>query len=102
MSTDPIAMCELLVGLPEVAAKDRPVVELTDLPCFGTPVVLVWRKRRWVCQQGCGSFTEHPPGSLHHGCGSPTVQPVGRQLRWVVMAGRCPRSLRISVVGGMR
>jgi transposase len=29
--------------------KDRPVVELVDLPCFGRPARLVWRKHRWVC-----------------------------------------------------
>lgn len=88
LSSDPIAMCELLVGLPEVTVldvtdtggrlrvtvetrpgrpacpscgapvrvKDRDTVELTDLPCFGQPAVLVWRKFRWGCPQGCGSF----------------------------------------------
>jgi transposase len=29
--------------------KDRPVVELVDLPCFGRPVRLMWRKHRWFC-----------------------------------------------------
>ena len=29
--------------------KDRPSVELVDLPCFGRPARLVWRKRRWSC-----------------------------------------------------
>jgi transposase len=29
--------------------KDRPVVELVDLPCFGRPARLVWRKHRWAC-----------------------------------------------------
>ena len=32
--------------------KDRPVVELVDLPCFGRPVRLVWRKHRWECVNG--------------------------------------------------
>ncbi|MGQ0616083.1 MAG: transposase family protein [Acidimicrobiia bacterium] len=32
-----------------VTVKDRPNVELVDLPCFGRPVRLVWRKRRWSC-----------------------------------------------------
>jgi hypothetical protein len=32
-----------------VVVKDRDTVELTDLPCFGTPAVLVWRKTRWLC-----------------------------------------------------
>lgn len=36
-------------------------VELVDIPCFGRPVQVVWRKRTWRCAQpGCagGSFTE--------------------------------------------
>ena len=35
-----------------VLAKDRPVVELVDLPAFGRPTRLVWRKRRWRCPHG--------------------------------------------------
>jgi transposase len=27
--------------------KDRPQVELVDLPCFGRPPRLVWHKHRW-------------------------------------------------------
>jgi len=41
--------------------KDRPVVELVDLPCFGRPTRLVWHKRRWCCpNEKCltGSWTE--------------------------------------------
>ncbi len=36
-------------------------VRLVDVPCFGRPVELVWRKRTWRCQEpACptGSFTE--------------------------------------------
>jgi transposase len=29
--------------------KDRPAVELVDLPCFGRPARLVWHKHRWRC-----------------------------------------------------
>ncbi len=29
--------------------KDRPVVELVDLTCFGRPVTLRWRKHRCWC-----------------------------------------------------
>ena len=39
---------------------DQPV-RLVDLPAFGRPVRLRWRKRRWVCpDRGCGvrSFAE--------------------------------------------
>jgi transposase len=34
--------------------KDRPMVELVDLPCFGRPARLVWHKHRWRCpDDGC-------------------------------------------------
>jgi transposase len=32
--------------------KDRPMVELVDLPCFGRPARLVWHKHRWCCRDG--------------------------------------------------
>ena len=41
--------------------KDRPVVVFGDLACFGRPVTLVWRKRRWRCPESAcpvGSWTE--------------------------------------------
>ena len=44
--------------------KERPVVELVDLPCFGRPTRLAWRKFRWSCpNDACpvGTFTEHAP-----------------------------------------
>jgi transposase len=43
---------------------DRDPVPLADLPVFGWPVELVWRKRRWRCPEpGCpvGSWTEDRP-----------------------------------------
>ena len=30
-------------------AHERRPVEIRDLPCFGRPARLVWRKRRWRC-----------------------------------------------------
>lgn len=94
METDPIRVCELIVGFPDVnvlgvddsrvgsplrlyietrrtrpvcgvcgrsaEVKDRPVVELVDLPAFGRPVRTVWRKHRWRCpDMSCpaGSWT---------------------------------------------
>jgi transposase len=88
VETNPIRVCELLVGLPDVTVlgvedlpggpirvhvecrvprpfcrecgtvavvKDRPPVELADLPAFGRPARLVWRKHRWWCPDpGCG------------------------------------------------
>jgi transposase len=43
-----------------VVVKDRPPVRLVDLPCFGRPARLVWRKHRWACSVGScpvGSWT---------------------------------------------
>ena len=40
--------------------KDRPRVELVDLPAFGRPTRLVWHKHRWCCRgRDCeaGSWT---------------------------------------------
>jgi transposase len=31
--------------------KDRPVVELVDLPCFGRATRLIWHKHRWRCPE---------------------------------------------------
>ena len=98
METNPIGVCELLVGLGDVnvlgvdgdvaespirihietrrrrpdcsrcgtpaVVKDRPVVELVDLPAFGRPARLVWRKHRWACRdQTCltATWTEQEP-----------------------------------------
>ena len=44
--------------------KDRPVVELADLTCFGRPVVLRWRKHRLRCPRPwcrVGSWTHEDP-----------------------------------------
>jgi transposase len=32
-------------------AHERRPVEIRDLPCFGRPARLVWRKRRWRCRE---------------------------------------------------
>lgn len=45
----------------EVRSKGQAAVSLVDLPAFGRPARLVWRKRRWRCPAGdcpVGSFTE--------------------------------------------
>jgi transposase len=44
--------------------KDRPPVELVDLPCFGRSARLVWHKHRWCCPEGdceSGSWTGENP-----------------------------------------
>lgn len=121
MLSDAIAMCELLVGLPDVnvlevakadthlrvtvetrgerplcstcgsavRVKDRDMVELTDLPCFGRRATLVWRKVRWVCEAGCGSFTEQAPAIA-----APRLKLTDRAGRWAtVQVGRHGRSV---------
>jgi hypothetical protein len=57
-----------------VVVKDRPVVEMVDLPCFGRPARLVWRKTRWACpSRTCptGSWTEQTPDRSGPAGGSP-------------------------------
>src|SRR4051812_24553478 len=52
--------------------KDRPVVVFGDLACFGRPVTLVWRKRRWRCPEAAcpvGSWTETNPQVAAPRCG---------------------------------
>jgi transposase len=51
-----------LVGCGEcgvrAVAHERRAVPVRDLPCFGRPARLVWRKRRWRCAEvDCGSKT---------------------------------------------
>jgi transposase len=39
-------------------AQDRMTVEIRDLPAFGRPARLVWRKRRWRCREAlCAAKT---------------------------------------------
>jgi transposase len=64
-----------------VRVKDRAVVRLVDLPCFGRSTVLRWRKRRWLCPTpGCdlGSFTEDVPT-----IGAARLALTDRAGRWV-------------------
>src|SRR5690606_15880873 len=63
-----------------VTVKDRVTVELTDLPCFGRPAVLAWRKTRWECVAGCGSFTEQAPG-----IGAARLKLTARAARWATV-----------------
>ncbi len=72
-----------------MAVKDRDTVELVDLPCFGRPAVLAWRKIRWACQLGCGSFTEQAPAIA-----SARLKLTDRAGRWAtVQVGRYGRSV---------
>ncbi|MCP3911744.1 MAG: hypothetical protein GY713_12400 [Actinomycetia bacterium] len=52
-------VCENCATVAEL--KDRDLVAHVDLPSFGQPTMLVWRKRRWQCPAlfcGVGSWTE--------------------------------------------
>jgi transposase len=44
--------------------KDRPIIELVDLGCFGRPARLMWHKHRWCCPPSTclvGSWTGQDP-----------------------------------------
>ncbi len=80
----PRPRCEVCDG--PVAVKDRPEVAHADLPCFGRRSVLVWRKIRWACGNGCGagSFTETAPRIA-----APRQRLTDRAGRWAtVQVGR--------------
>jgi transposase len=55
-TTATIAWCATCGVRAEV--HDRMPIEVRDLPCFGRPARLVWRKRRWRCREhGCDART---------------------------------------------
>lgn len=72
--------------------KDRPVVELVDLTCFGRPVTLRWRKHRWCCpRRWCrqGSWTHEDPRIA-----APRLSVTDRAGRWVtIQVGRNGRAV---------
>jgi transposase len=116
VESNPIRVCELLVGLPDVTVlgvdavrdepvrvyvetrrprpvcarcgtaatvKERPLVELVDLPVFGRPARLGWRKYRFACAApGCpvGSRTEQEPWIA-----PPRLSLTDRAGRWVTL-----------------
>jgi transposase len=80
-----------------VCVKDRPVIELVDLPAFGRPARLVWHKRRWVCaSRSCaaGSSTEQASrvaparGAMTDRAGRSVCEQVGRLGRTVAEIAR--------------
>jgi transposase len=72
--------------------KDRPEVELVDLPVYGHPTRLIWHKRRFVCPEALcpmGSWTEEDPRIA-----STRLQMTDRAGRWITeQVGRCARSI---------
>ena len=73
--------------------KERPAVELVDVPVFGRPTRLQWRKHRWSClQRSCpmGSRMAQDPRIAHRRMGLSD-----RAGRWATeQVGRCGRSVR--------
>lgn len=72
--------------------KDRPVVELADLTCFGRPVTLRWRKHRFVCSRSwcrVGSWTHEDPRIA-----APRLSVTDRAGRWATLqVGRAGRAV---------
>lgn len=72
--------------------KDRRLVTLIDLACFGRPSLLVWHKRRWSClDTDCpvGSFTE-----IDSRIAAPRSKVTDRAGRWATaQVGRDGRSV---------
>jgi transposase len=72
--------------------KDRPVVDLVDLTCFGRPVTLRWRKHRWRCPRSwcrVGSWTHEDPRIA-----APRLSVTDRAGRWAtVQVGRRGRAV---------
>lgn len=72
--------------------KERPVVELVDLPCFGRPARLAWRKHRWECpaeQCPTGSWTLTDPRIA-----GPRAAMTDRAARWATrQVGKLGRSV---------
>ncbi len=72
--------------------KDRPVVELVDLPCFGRATRLVWHKHRWRCPETSCSTTSWIGEELR--IGAPRMAMSDRAGRWVTeQVGRYARSV---------
>jgi transposase len=72
--------------------KDRPQVELVDLPAFGRPVRTVWRKHRWRCPD-----FECPTSSwtgVEVRIAAPRLGLTDRAGRWAtIQVGKCGRTV---------
>ena len=77
-------------------AQDRIDVEVRDLACFGRPVRLVWRKRRWRCVEAdCDARTWTEASAavssrhvLTHRAGAEACRQVGMNARPVASLAR--------------
>jgi transposase len=77
--------------------KERPEVEIVDLPCFGRRARLVWHKHRWSCPDGdcvVGSWTSEDPriaparAAMTDRAGRWSCEQVGRLGRTVAEVAR--------------
>lgn len=72
--------------------KERPVVELVDLPCFGRPARLAWRKHRLCCREPlcpAGSWTH-----VDERIAAPAMLLTTRAARWATrQVGRHGRAV---------
>ena len=67
-------------------------VSLADLPVFGRPVRLVWRKRRWLCpHEGCAvrTFTDQEPAIA-----PPRGRITSRAARWATRRAGAGRAIK--------
>ncbi len=72
--------------------KDRPVVELVDLPCFGRATRLIWHKHRWRCPESSCATTSWIGRELR--IGAPRMAMTDRAGRWATeQVGRHARSV---------
>lgn len=72
------------------SVKDRPAVELVDLPCFGRRARLVWRKHRWWCRACPARSWTHIDARI----AAPRVAMTDRAARWAtVQVGKLGRSV---------
>ena len=59
----------------QATVKDRPILEINDLPICGRPSTLVWRKYRWGCPGMCGgTWTEQRDDIVAANCSAMTVR----------------------------
>ena len=110
METDPMRMCALLVGLPDVTVigvgewpkwlrvevatnlerpsccgraawhHDSREVVLVDLPVFGRPARLVWHKQRWRCPVCRRTWTEQHRDRIGPVCAHDTGGDTGGEM----------------------
>jgi len=88
--SEPRPLCPCCAG--PAVVKDRRLVELVDLPVFGRPARLVWRKHRWMCSSSScstGSWT-----ATNVAIAAPRLALTDRAGRWVtVQVGRNGRAV---------